>query len=32
VLATDAADVPLMDVRTVMLTSDADDPPSAPEA
>jgi type VI secretion system protein ImpE len=32
VLATDAADVPLMDVRTVMLTSDAGDPPSAPEA
>jgi len=32
VLATDAADVPLMDVRTVILTSDAVDQPSAPEA
>jgi type VI secretion system protein ImpE len=32
VLATDAADVPLMDVRTVILTSDAVDQPAAQEA
>jgi type VI secretion system protein ImpE len=32
VLTTDAADVPLMDVRTVILSSGAADQPSAPEA
>jgi type VI secretion system protein ImpE len=32
VLTTDAADVPLMDVRTVILTSGAADQPPAPEA